>query len=259
MPSGPAAAAAATAKGAAGAGPEEDLEAEAALAGAVGAGNADVLAAEAAAKVRGKILSELAKKQLQDGVVPVLRVLRSRLLELRHARLRDVMATFAALLREYRGDLQDLLPNDRTLVKELQALLLQRPEGTKGAVTTAKRGRPATLRLPAEGVQVQLQRRARGPLPAGTSPDTPLAAEVLRESQRGGNQAARAFGRGTGEKGGPGVAKTPAPALATTVRKAKGGPNAPTPKVLFTAGGATTAKKEGAGRRQKSRTHQENV
>lgn len=53
-------------------------------------------------RARGALVASLMRKQMADGIVPVFLTLRSRLVEQRHPRLREVMETLALICRDYK-------------------------------------------------------------------------------------------------------------------------------------------------------------
>ena len=69
--------------------------------------------AEAAARVRGRFVSAMMKRHLVEGVVPVMVELRRLLGEARSPLMGELMACFAALLREYKGEVEEILVADK--------------------------------------------------------------------------------------------------------------------------------------------------
>jgi hypothetical protein len=65
------------------------------------------------ARVKGKLVSAMMKKHLVEAVVPVLVELRRMLGEARHPLLGALLATTAALLKEYKAEVEDILVADK--------------------------------------------------------------------------------------------------------------------------------------------------
>eukprot|EP00775_Hariotina_reticulata_P011091 gene11092-11246_t len=85
----------------------------AATAAGVGGGGGSATAAEAAASARGKLVSALMKRHLVEQVVPVLVELRRLLAEAKHPLMNELMSCFASLLKEYKGEVEDILVADK--------------------------------------------------------------------------------------------------------------------------------------------------
>ncbi|KAF8073170.1 Ncapd3 [Scenedesmus sp. PABB004] len=239
---------------------DDELPAPGGGPGGPGAGSAT--AAEAAARARGKLVSALMKRHLVEQVVPVLVELRRLLAEAKHPLLGELMGCFAALLRDYKGEVEDILVADKQLAKEIlydikQAELAKTQMAAAAAAAHAAHaaGDGADGGAPA----------ARSPPPAGVVPGTPVAAEVLATAERERRErlahaAAAAAGGGDGgaagagtpaPPGGGGVLRTPASAgtaarsrlagAGTAGRAPPGVFKTPAPKVPGSTAGASTA------------------
>jgi condensin-2 complex subunit D3 len=92
--------------------------------------------AEAAARARGRLVSSMMRKHLVESVVPVLVELRRLLQEQRHPLQGDLLAAAAAMLRDYKSEVEDILVADKQLAKEILYDLRQ-------AEAAAKAGRAA--------------------------------------------------------------------------------------------------------------------
>jgi hypothetical protein len=68
---------------------------------------------EAAAHARGRLVSAMMKRHLVESVVPVMVELRRLLAEARSPLMGDLMACFSALLREYKGEVEEILVADK--------------------------------------------------------------------------------------------------------------------------------------------------
>ena len=68
---------------------------------------------EAAVRARSKLVSALMKRHLVEGVVPVMVELRRMLTEEKHPLLADLMRCFASLLKEYKGEIEEILVADK--------------------------------------------------------------------------------------------------------------------------------------------------
>ncbi|KIY91854.1 Condensin-2 complex subunit D3 [Monoraphidium neglectum] len=75
--------------------------------------------AEAAARARGRLVSAMMKRHLVESVVPVMVELRRLLGEARSPLMGDLMATFSALLKEYKGEVEEILVADKQLAREI--------------------------------------------------------------------------------------------------------------------------------------------
>jgi condensin-2 complex subunit D3 len=204
-------------------------------------------AAAAVGAARGRLVSQMMKKHLAEAVVPVLIELKRGMEAARHPLLGDLMAAAAAMLRDHKGELGDMLAADRQLAAEIlydirraearaaEAAALAagggraegegEEEGGAAAEAAAAAGAPAGELLPARTPCAALAARAGAgagatprtgggapglPLPAGTSGTTPIAAEVLLRSAR---KAALASPGGEGGGGGAGRGRTPGSGL----------------------------------------------
>ncbi|KAF6260358.1 non-SMC mitotic condensation complex subunit 1-domain-containing protein [Scenedesmus sp. NREL 46B-D3] len=153
------------------------------------AGGGSATAAEAAARARGKLVSALMKRHLVEQVVPVLVELRRLLAELRHPLLVELMGCFAALLKEYKSEVEDILVADKQLAKEIlydikqaeQAKQQQQQAGTAAAAAAAAAQSTAAR---AAGAAAEAAPGRCSPPPAGVMPGTPVAAEVLATAER---------------------------------------------------------------------------
>lgn len=68
---------------------------------------------EAAARARGKLVSQMMKKHLVEAVVPVLVELKRMLTDAKHPLLGELMSCMAAVLRDYKGEIEDILVADK--------------------------------------------------------------------------------------------------------------------------------------------------
>jgi hypothetical protein len=69
--------------------------------------------AEAAARARGRLVSAMMKRHLVESVVPVLVELRRLLGEARSPLMGDLMGCFSAVLKEYKGEVEEILVADK--------------------------------------------------------------------------------------------------------------------------------------------------
>ncbi|GBF90548.1 hypothetical protein Rsub_03119 [Raphidocelis subcapitata] len=205
---------------------DDEEEAGARAGGAAGAGDAAGAAAptgaEAAARARGRLVSAMMKRHLVEGVVPVLVELRRMLAEARSPLMGDLMACFSALLKEYKGEVEEIFVADKQLAREILYDMKQ-AEAARAAASEAARaagGRTPGGLVAAGGggiVAAPVVRGAGGaapgasPLPAGVLPGTPIAAELLATAER----RPRAAPAGTP---GPAAARTPLPSAAAAPR-----------------------------------------
>ncbi|WIA29655.1 hypothetical protein OEZ86_012141 [Tetradesmus obliquus] len=152
------------------------------------AGGGSATAAEAAARARGKLVSALMKRHLVEQVVPVLVELRRLLAELKHPLLVELMGCFAALLKEYKSEVEDILVADKQLAKEILYDIKQAEQAKQqqqqqaAAAAAAARGTAARAADAAAAAAAALE--AGSPPPAGVMPGTPVAAEVLATAER---------------------------------------------------------------------------
>ncbi|GAB4813688.1 hypothetical protein N2152v2_000734 [Parachlorella kessleri] len=172
--------------------------------------DADPAAAVGAAK--GKLVSAMMKKHLVEGVVPVIIELKRAMEAARHPLLGDLMAATAAMLRDYKNEIEDILVADKQLAKEIlydmrqaeQQAKQQQQQAAASAQAQAARAGSATPQPSAAGGPGQ------GGLPSGTSAGTPLAAEVLLTARKAAAGAAAPGAQATGATPGAALpARTP--------------------------------------------------
>ncbi|GFH23396.1 Cnd1 domain-containing protein, partial [Haematococcus lacustris] len=96
-----------------------DEDALMAAAGGEAAGAGATQAVAEVAKAKGKLVSAMMKKHLVESVVPLLVELKAMLSETRHPLLGPLMTCMVALLREHKGELEDILVAHKQLAKEL--------------------------------------------------------------------------------------------------------------------------------------------
>lgn len=167
----------------------------------IDAGESDPAAAMGAAK--GKLVSQMMKKHLAEAVVPVVIELKQAMEQSRHPLLGDLMAAAAAMLKDHKSEIENILAADRQLAKEIlydirQAEAAEAARAAEAAAEAAEarrqRAMAATAKTPAAGRAPSSNgaapwssggRRPRStPRPAGTNGSTPMAAEVLRTASK---------------------------------------------------------------------------
>lgn len=193
---------------------------------------------EAMGVLKRGLVSGMMKKHLVEAVVPVLVELKRQLEAAHHPLMSALRATFCALLKDYKAEVEDILVGDRQLAKEILYDLKEAEQRAKEAeqaaaapaaaqaearpgVSTPAGAAPlaAGMKTPAppSAARLSAQRRiaAAGgaePLPSGATAATPLAATVLRATAvrigSGGAPQRTPFAPPTGGK-----ALTPAAAL----------------------------------------------
>jgi hypothetical protein len=240
---------------------------------------ADAQALAGAAK--GRLVSQMMKKHLVEAVVPVIIELKRMMEASRHPLLADLMAAAAAMLKDHKSEIEDILAADRQLAKEILYDIKQAEAAeaaraaeekeiaalSSGAATAAKPSAaaavvpaktPGTRGLPdaktphtvknlttgpPTGMARQTPRSNTSTRPPGTSGHTPIAAQVL-------GQATTSTAHGTGPGSSDPTTKTPGSNLRPT--PAIGGRATPLSGVAA-AGAAGKNRTTGGRRRSLSR------
>ena len=99
----------------------KDIKVSAARAGRDADGDTEA-AAEAATIVgaaKGRLVSQMMKKHLVEAVVPVIIELKRIMEAERHPLLSELMTAAAALLKDHKTEIEDILAADRQLAKEI--------------------------------------------------------------------------------------------------------------------------------------------
>lgn len=165
---------------------------------------------------RGRLVSQLMKKHLVEGVVPVVIQLKRTMEAAKHPLLGDLMAAAAAMLKDHTAEIEDILAADRQLAKEILYDLRRaeekareealRKEGTHsdedvagprqpkdddalpvGKTPVSRKADDVNPVYDAPGWKTPASRstpKSKGKVgkPAGTSGATPIAVDVLRNS-----------------------------------------------------------------------------
>jgi condensin-2 complex subunit D3 len=179
---------------------------------------ADAQAIAGAAK--GRLVSQMMKKHLVEAVVPVIIELKRMMEASRHPLLADLMAAAAAMLKDHKAEIEDILAADRQLAKEIlydikqaeaaeaaraaeekeiaaagggvQDAVAAKPSPAPAAAVPAKT--PGTGGVaPAKTPHIMKNTPAsaargtpRSTRPPGTSGHSPIAAHVLRQTTSAG-------------------------------------------------------------------------
>lgn len=132
-------------------------------------------AAAAVGAARGRVVSSMMRKHLVAAVVPVALQLKRQLEEARHVLLGDLMVALAALLADYKHEVEDILAADPQTAKELLYDIRQ-AEAARRAAAVSPQGGPGAWRRAGSGT---------APRPAHSTPgvigllDVPAAADAL--------------------------------------------------------------------------------
>ena len=174
---------------------------------------------QAAGHVKARLVEGMMRRHLQEAVVPVLSALKSRLEAARHPASADVTACVASLVRNRRAmpapappggvcsaaEAQKLTAcrvpprskanpaeviSDTQLLAEVQFCLKKKAGNQTKKVPAGRAAEGRAEKGAARGQEeprtpAPTKRRAERRVPAGTSPDTPLASQVLREAAEG--------------------------------------------------------------------------
>ncbi len=206
-------------------------------AAAAASANAQVAAA------KGRLMNTMIRKHLLEQVVPVLVELHRMLTQARHPLLGPLMKAAAAMLKEHKGELDDIFVGNRQLAKELlhdmqhaekmaqQQQQQQQQRGGGGVHANMAGNNIGALAGNSRTGSVDAahaSRTAAGtaaamPTPVGTTRHTPIAAQVIVSAARDAEAAASPMGVGGGQhratpRGGGGMGgraaayTTPAPA-----------------------------------------------
>jgi len=181
---------------------------------------ADAQAIAGAAK--GRLVSQMMKKHLVEAVVPVIIELKRMMEASRHPLLAELMAAAAALLKDHKTEIEDILAADRQLAKEILYDIKQAeateaaraaeekeiaaagggggaakpvvvvPAKTPGTDGVAAGITPHTAKNTPAGIRITTSasrpaaaaahKTPRSTRPPGTSGHTPIAAQVLRQT-----------------------------------------------------------------------------
>lgn len=162
-------------------------------------------AASIVGAAKGRLVSQMMKKHLVEAVVPVIIELKRIMEASKHPLLGSLMAAAAAMLKDHKTEIEDILAADRQLAKEILYDIRQAEAADAARVAEEKEaaaaGAPAAAvpssvvaaktpgappsagaaKTPHTGLATGLSSGRRTSMrPAGTSGSTPIAAEVLR-------------------------------------------------------------------------------
>jgi condensin-2 complex subunit D3 len=213
--------------------------------GAGGGGGAEA----AAQRARGRLVSSMMRKHLVESVVPVLVELRRLLQEQRHPLQGDLLSAAAAMLRDYKSEVEDILVADKQLAKEILYDLRQADAQAKqqrevqqvqqreqaavvlpvvaSAAAAGGAAAAAAAEMDVDAPQQPLQQQAtfktpgKPPSSAGAAAAAATPATALRPPLTGGSSRGRPSLLGTAAKTPGGrllAAVTPAP-LSTGARR----------------------------------------
>ena len=195
-------------------------------------------AASIAGAAKWRLVSQMMKKHLVEAVVPVIIELKRIMEASRHPLLGSLMTAAAAMLKDHKTEIEDILAADRQLAKEILYDIRQeeaadaaraaeekesaaaaavagsvaQPIGGGNAVVVAKTPGPPPGSTGTTGAKTPYTGRGipgsglrRSSLrPPGTSSSTPIAAEVLRRSTSSGGKPAAAAAALPTSASGPG-------------------------------------------------------
>eukprot|EP00873_Tetraselmis_striata_P004786 jgi/Tetstr1/425050/TSEL_015515.t1 len=133
---------------------------------------------EAMGVLKRGLVSGMMKKHLVEAVVPVLVELKRQLEAAHHPLMSALRATFCALLKDYKAEVEDILVGDRQLAKEILYDLKEAEQRAKEAEQAA--AAPAAAQAEARPGRRIAAAGGAEPLPSGATAATPLAATVLR-------------------------------------------------------------------------------
>ncbi|CAG9465224.1 unnamed protein product [Pedinophyceae sp. YPF-701] len=197
-----------------------DPEAAAAAEVAAGGGAQQIAraVAQAGERVRGQALALVVRRYVLEHTLPALGGLRQRLADMQHPLQGELLRSAAAILREYRSEVDELLAGDREFACELRhemARADRERQGAERAPEAAAAAAPEAAAVATETAAVTPAARtpaAKSPkTPVGVTPGrTPLAASVL-------SNGASAVSTG----GGGGGAATPQLTVPRTARKTR--------------------------------------
>ncbi|KAF5842057.1 non-SMC mitotic condensation complex subunit 1-domain-containing protein [Dunaliella salina] len=104
---------------------------DALMASGVMGGEGATQAVAEVAKAKGKLVSAMMKKHLVESVIPLLIELKHMLQEARHPMLGQLMTCMAAMLKDYKAEIEDILVTDKQLAKELLFDMKQAEQAAK--------------------------------------------------------------------------------------------------------------------------------
>jgi hypothetical protein len=174
-----------------------------------------------AGAAKGRLVGQMMKKHLAEGVLPVIIELKRVMESQKHPLLGWLMAAAAAMLRDHKAEIEDILAADKQLAKEILYDIRQADvqRAAEAAEKAARQERSAgsivpDRSTPADGASLTSHatpavatRQAATPAaaprpdairPPGTTSTTPIAAEVLSSSAKkgpvgGGARQGRSF------------------------------------------------------------------
>ena len=143
---------------------------------------ADAQAIAGAAK--GRLVSQMMKKHLVEAVVPVIIELKRMMEALRNPLVADLMAAAAAMLKDHKTEIEDILAADRQLAKEIlydikqaEAAEAARAAEEKEMAKNGAASGPSARQVPAAKTPGADTRLAK--TPHTTNPHATIQAEVL--------------------------------------------------------------------------------